>query len=271
MWDGIYLCVALGVVMEVTFRLVHVALRAQPWYAHMDSVRRSLFSRHVTTILHHLLVVSGAAISLHYHSRYVFQLTLYLEAAFDVVDSVRGGLLTGMRGIPLLLHHGVAIGLELAWLLQPLGWENCSILMVTLLGTGAIDLFMVKIVPRTPLGSSSALIYMAVLQFVAFLLCRVVIFFYIGRLVITEAFGLSAELGWAVSACWIAMTLYHALLALGMVLSLCNGGKWPSFAGSTKPQVRPLTPEDVQENLLHERDFLSHLHSLGAAAGAAGI
>jgi hypothetical protein len=79
MWDGIYTCLALGVFMEVFFRLVHVALRGQDWYRQMSSLRQNLFSRHITTIVHHLLVVSGAALSLHYHNRRIFLLTLYLE------------------------------------------------------------------------------------------------------------------------------------------------------------------------------------------------
>jgi hypothetical protein len=67
----------------------------------------------------------------------------------------------------------------------------------------------------------------------------------------------------------ISLVFLHAVI--GMVLAICNGGSWPSFAGSSEPQSRPLSPAEAKENLLMEQDFLSHLRNIGNLAGASGL
>jgi len=170
------------------------------WYQQLTVEDQKKLAGRFTTILHHLTVAGGSLYSLLRNDPSVMHKVLLLETGFDVSDSITtvtgiGGM-TGMGGVPILLHHGtlpriftssdtspasslqcegVAMALEIAYLkTYPLiPWRTAAAFCTILLGSGAVDLLMVKVIPRTPLYHSKYLWHATLAEFLVFLSCRV--------------------------------------------------------------------------------------------------
>jgi len=173
------------------------------WYQSLTVEDQKKLSGRFTTVLHHLTVAGGSLYSLLRNDPSVMHKVLLLETGFDVSDSITtvtgiGGM-TGMEGVPILLHHGtlplntfassihtvlspsslqcegVAMALEIAYLkTYPLiPWRTAAAFLTILLGSGAVDLLMVKVIPRTPLYHSKYLWHATLAEFLVFLSCRV--------------------------------------------------------------------------------------------------
>jgi len=223
---GVFLYLLYLVVLFVTQTLFF----SHQWYRDLTAERQRKMAGILTAASHHTIVAVGSAFCLLRNDSALFQYIILFEAGFDVSDSwntARGGGLTGMHGVPLLLHHAVALILELVYLFTGIiSWQVCAAFCVILLGSGAIDLLMVKIIPHTPVHNSAYLWILCLLQFLVFLAFRVAYFLYQGLSVIVYAWhssGLPVVI--ALSLCMVLLTLYHALLGLGLWKSLKNGGK----------------------------------------------
>jgi hypothetical protein len=237
-----FICVAVGIGLELAYRVLGKLMESCAWYNNLGKWERQRLCRRLVTVLHHLYVSFASLYFLSQNDergwrRYVFS----VEVAYDIVDSISDGVFSGMSGLPLLLHHGTALGMEYIWLSTSLEWSFAAQLCSVLLGTGAVDIFMMKVMPRTPLATASRTFLpmaLSVAQFLLFVGARCVYFSRLGFTVVPEAFEVSAAVGYAMAALWVFMSAYHVMLGVAMLMSIANGGTFPSLVRPGEPLYR---------------------------------
>lgn len=157
---------------------------------------------------------------------------LLLEIGFDVYDTLATPLgegLTGMGALPVTLHHTVALLMDYAaFATALLPWRTSAAMAAVLLGSGAVDLLVVRVLRHTPVYRSASMIYVSGAQFALFLLCRVA---YFGSAALAAlrhvAHSHHAHAGLLLRTPVAVLSLYHALLGAGLLIALRNGGRMP--------------------------------------------
>jgi len=189
----------------------------------------------IVCITHHLAVTGAALrVMLSGESELIWPVLL-LEVGFDVSDTIFAlipavGSMTGMGPLPVSIHHCVALLLESAVLINPgvVPASTIASMLVVLIGSGAVDMLVVRLLRHTPIYASKWMLPIAICQFGLFLASRLGLFsveaFHTVRSVSTHASG---ALRWSLYSATGLLTLFHLLLGTGMVFALRNGGRMP--------------------------------------------
>jgi hypothetical protein len=192
-----------------------------------------------------------------------------------------------MQGLPLYLHHGVALLMEVACALFGYDWYIMAQSFAILLGSGAIDLifskvcplpqshqcspttsehvwcvcvcvcrFVLKVVPKTPWQESKLLLPLLVTHFVGFVALRLGYLSLLGYHLLVEAWSAHQPLasGLITTACAVMFSLYHLLLGSGLFRFIRAGGPPPS-PPAPRPARRPRPPSQHRTDLFSSTLF----------------
>jgi len=214
------------------------------WYDRLAPKRREEMAKAVATITHHALVTAGSLYCLFSNDSSRLRDVLLLEIGFDVSDTVCAllsgngikilgveGSFTSLPPVAVTMHHSVALVLDLLGLLFEekdyiVPWRTAASLAAILLGSGALDLGMIRFVRNTPLWNSPKLFWVTLGQFLLFLVARVGFFGVEGVKAIAQA--KQRGNGWifgGVTFSFVLLSLFHLVLGTGLWKALKNGGR----------------------------------------------
>lgn len=212
------------------------------WFDNMSTDSQKKMVKRSTVVLHHSIVAI-----LSEYARYTDNESLFLkvpflaEIGFDIVDSVLAlgnQSFTGMAGIPVIIHHSVALILEYVFSFSSpahISWRSAASMSTILLGSGAFDILIAKILPKTPFGKKpkngkrSKMFYCVAAQLAIFLGLR-------GYYFTSQSFHLVRSLPKRTNGfSWFRieyagigmMCLFHLLLGIGITATLFNDGYPP--------------------------------------------
>jgi hypothetical protein len=171
-------CVRAGVVLQVIKGVILMALgtvceaSGAAWWSVLPAGEKDRMAGRLASCLHHLVAAGLSLAALVEHDPLWFHHALLWEAGFDIADSaltavgrkrhtalnascalhthqtlacMATGGFTGLQGLPLYLHHGVALLMEMACVVWGYDWHKMAQCFAILLGFGALDLFFSKV------------------------------------------------------------------------------------------------------------------------------
>lgn len=209
-------------------------LRKKKWYKKLPELKRHRLSGALTVVLHHCAIVGGLAFALKTNNADLYEQTLACEFGFDVFDSgaaVSVGSFTGVAAPSTLIHHTVAIFFTYVGMQSYLvRWEVGANLGINLLAAGAVDVFMLRVLPFTPLYKSDLLMTAASIAHLAvFVKCR--LFHFIGSAkYVLDMLDSDSPLWKPLAIASGAMLVYHIMLGAALVRAALNKGRLPKIS-----------------------------------------
>eukprot|EP00295_Goniomonas_pacifica_P050457 CAMPEP_0175897572 /NCGR_PEP_ID=MMETSP0108-20121206/789_1 /TAXON_ID=195067 ORGANISM="Goniomonas pacifica, Strain CCMP1869" /NCGR_SAMPLE_ID=MMETSP0108 /ASSEMBLY_ACC=CAM_ASM_000204 /LENGTH=226 /DNA_ID=CAMNT_0017218875 /DNA_START=82 /DNA_END=762 /DNA_ORIENTATION=- len=183
----------------------------------------------LTCSIHHVIAGLGGALALVYNSSEICRYALLWESGFELFDGFHGLIgsgLTDMHGLPLYMHHGIALTVQFTSLCNDLDWTLLAQLLCILLPAGAHDMFHHKVLKDTPVYDNSKLMWrMTFVQFIWFLASRVLWFSWVGYHLTEVAFAVDNFVGVIGLSTFLTFMGYHGLVATAILGALMNNGR----------------------------------------------